>query len=331
MSDTAAPSVAVIGAGAVGGYYGARLAQAGRDVRFLLRRDYDAVRARGLRVTSPDGDFTLDRLTIARTPEEIGPVDWVICALKATAIDDAPRLIAPCLTPDTRVLALMNGLGIEERFADRLGAGRIFGGMAYTAIYRTGPGHIHHLDLGRIVIGHLRNDPDELALAKALWDGAKVPIETTASLLMTRWDKLGWNIPFAGLGVAAGGVTTDRLVGDPGLRAAARAVMEEVLAVGNADLAARGETARLDVPAIVERYFRVTDAVGAYRSSTVIDFAEGRPLEVDAIFCEPLRRARALGLDVPYLALLTALLRALDPAPASSPSPSLADGEGARG
>src|SRR5262245_26115210 len=103
-------TIAVIGSGAVGGYYGARLAQAGHDVRFLMRSDLDAVRRSGLRVFSPLGDFHLPAPRVAASPEEIGPVDWVICSLKATALEEAPALVAPCVGPDTRIVALMNGL-----------------------------------------------------------------------------------------------------------------------------------------------------------------------------------------------------------------------------
>lgn len=305
-------SVAVIGAGAVGAYYGGRLAEAGHDVRFLLRRDYEAVCARGLHVTSPDGDFVLERPQIARTAAEIGPVDWVLCALKATAMPEMPALVTPCLGPQTRILALMNGLGLEEQFAEHFGTARVFGGLAFTCINRGEPGYVHHLDFGPIVIGHLLNDPAELEAARSLWLGSRVKVSLTPSLLLTRWEKLGWNIPFNGLTVAVGGVPTDRIVGDPALRAAAHAIMMEVLTAGDADLRAHGESAGLDRPAIIERYFTQTDAMGAYRPSTMIDFVEERSMEVEAIFGEPLRRARALGVAVPYLTFLTALLRSLD-------------------
>src|SRR5262249_17819211 len=109
--------VAIIGAGAVGCYYGGRLAERGHDVHFLMRRDYDAVRQNGLRVTSPDGDFFVEAPNVARSSEEIGAVDWVICALKATSLADVPKLIEPCLGPETRILLIMNGLGLEEEFA----------------------------------------------------------------------------------------------------------------------------------------------------------------------------------------------------------------------
>jgi 2-dehydropantoate 2-reductase len=305
-------SVAIIGAGAVGSYYGARLAQAGHDVRFLMRRDYDAVRANGLRVLSVDGDFTLDRPTVARSSEQIGPVDWVLCALKATSIEAAPELVGPCVGETTRILALMNGLGVEERFAGWFGGERVFGGLAFTCLNRGQPGTVHHLDYGPVTIGHFEDDAAELELAAALWEDARVEVSTSPSLLRARWEKLCWNIPFNGLAVTAGGITTDRILAAPDLREAARAVMREVVAAGNADLAAQGSEERIDGAAVVERMFELTDAMAAYRPSTMIDFVEGRPMEVEAIFGEPVRRARALGVETPYMALLAGQMRALD-------------------
>lgn len=305
-------SVAVIGAGAVGSYYGGRLAQAGHDVRFLMRRDYDAVRAGGLKVASTDGDFTLVNPTIARDSREIGPVDWVLCALKATSVEEAPSLVGPCVADATRILVLMNGLGIEERFAEWFGPECTFGGLAFTCINRGEPGQVHHLAYGQVTLGHYRDDPVELRAALDLWAGSRVDVVVSPSLLRARWEKLCWNIPFSGLAVVAGGITTDRIVGDPALRDAARTLMEEVIAAGNADLAAHAERARIDAAAIVSRMFRLTDTMGPYRPSAMIDFVEGRPMEVDAIFGEPLRRAQSLGVETPQLALLTALLHALD-------------------
>ncbi len=304
--------VAVIGAGAVGGYYGGRLAEAGHDVRFLMRRDYHAVRTSGLKVTSPDGDFTLTTPKVTLRSDEIGPVEWVICALKATSIEDARELMQPCMATNTRILVLMNGLGLEEQFAGWFGPERIFGGLAFTCINRGEPGHIHHLAYGPVTIGHFQNVPEELESAVALWAGSKVRVAVASSLRCARWEKLCWNIPFNGLAVAAGGITTERIVGDTGLRKTARSLMEEVIAAGNADLAAHYEAARIDQAGIVERMFNLTDTMGDYRPSTMIDFVEGRPMEVEAIFAEPLRRAQSLGVATPQLSLITALLRVIN-------------------
>ena len=304
--------VAVIGAGAVGSYYGARLAQAGHDVHFLMRRDLAAVRDHGLDVRSTDGDFLLDAPSAAQSSEEIGVADWVICALKTTSLEEVPDLVGPCVGPRTRILCLMNGLGVEERFATWFGAARIFGGLAFTCINRGEPGSVHHLRYGAVTVGHLGDDPIEVAAALDLWSGATVDFDGTDSLLRSRWEKLGWNIPFNGLCVAGGGITTDLVVSDAGLRAAARRTMEEVAAAGNADLAAHGEQSRLDGEAMIARMFGLTDPMGVYRPSTLTDFLEGRPMEVEEMFGEPLRRAQELGVDTPHIALLTGLMRRLN-------------------
>ncbi len=303
--------VAVIGAGAVGCYYGGRLAEVGHDVAFLMRRDYDAVRERGLVVHSCDGDFHLPRPTVVRRSEEIGAVDWVICALKATSLDEARGLIAPCLGPSTRVLLIMNGLGLEDVFGAWFGRERVFAGLAFTCINRGEPGVVHHMRYGALNIAHLQDDAAELAEAASLWAGAKVSVSTAPSLLQARWEKLCWNIPFNGMTIAAGGVPTDRVLAQEDLAAETQALMAEVVAIGNAALAASGVESRIDGPGIIERMFRFTATMGDYHPSTLIDFLEGKPLEVEAIFGEPQRWARELGVEAPRLAMLTALLRSL--------------------
>lgn len=304
--------IAVIGSGAVGSYYGGRLAEAGHDVHFLVRRDYHVVRASGLNVTSPDGNFALTHPTVAKESTEIGTADWVICALKSTSIADAQQLVAPCIGPHTRVLVLMNGLGLEDSFAEWFSAERIFGGMAFTCINRGKPGYIHHLAYGTVSLAHYRDDPAELKKAVDLWAGSKVQVVVSPSLLRARWEKLCWNIPFSGLCVAAGGITTDLIMDSVDLRDAALSLMEEVIASGNADLARHGENIHIDREPMIEIMFKKTSTMRAYKPSTMIDFVENRRMEIEAIFGEPLRRAHSLKVPVPHLALLTALLRTLN-------------------
>ena len=303
--------VAVIGAGAVGSYYGARLAEAGHEVHFLLRSDYEAVAANGLHVESIDGDIDLERPLIARSSDAIGHVDWVVCALKATALERARELVAPCVGPETRILALMNGLGIEERFADWFPGTPIFGGLAFTCINREAPGRIHHIDYGPVTIGHLGDDGEEIERALALWAGARVEVPTAPSLLAARWQKLCWNVPFNGLTVTCGGVTTDLVMNDAALRGAAEGLMRELCAAGNVDLEVQGSDTRLDADAVVESMMTRTEAMAAYRPSTMIDFVEGREMETEAIFEAPLRRASALGVATPLLAMITGQMRRL--------------------
>ncbi len=305
-------SIAVIGAGAVGGYYGAMLARAGHDVRFLLRRDLDAVRARGLDVRSYLGDFHLPHVTAAASPAGLGAVDWVVCSLKATALDEARALIEPCVGPGTRVLALMNGLGIEERFAEWLEPHRVFGGMAFVGINRGEPGVIHHLAYGRVTIGHLLNDAAEIEGLRALLASGGIDVAVAPNLRWARWEKLCWNVPFNGLSVACGGVGTHAIIKDPVLRATAGRVMREVVAVANADLTALGSEVQLDEEQVVAAMFAQTDSIGDYRTSMALDYVSGRPLEVEAIHGEVARRAETLGVAAPSLATLYAIVRAAD-------------------
>ena len=157
------------------------------------------------------------------------------------------------------------------------------------------------------------SDPAELDDALALWQDATVEVARQPSLLRARWEKLCWNVPFNGLTVAAGGIDTEAIVTDPALRAEARALMEEVVAAGNAELAAAGSSDRIDGEAVIARMFALTDAMGPYRPSTLIDYLDGRAIEVDAIFAEPAGHARALGVPTPRMDMLAALLARLDP------------------
>lgn len=305
-------SVAIIGAGAVGSYYGGRLAEAGHDVRFLARRDFHVISKKGLTITSPDGDIRLAHPQVVVDSAEIGAVDWVICALKATSIGDARKLVQPCIGPETRILVLMNGLGLEDRFAEWFGGRHVFGGLAFTCINRGEPSYIHHLAYGTVTIGHYLDDAGELDRAMGIWKGSRVNVISAPSLLRARWEKLCWNIPFSGLCVAAGGITTDIVLADAGLKESALGLMQEVIQAGNADLAHHDEKGRIDAGAMIESMFHKTSTMGAYRPSTMIDFLEGKTMEVESIFGEPLQRARMLNVPVPQLTLLTALLRSLN-------------------
>lgn len=302
----------MIGAGAVGSYYGALLARAGHEVRFLLRRDLAAVKARGLDVRSPKGDFHLPDVSADATSAAIGPVDWVICSLKATSLESARELVAPCLRDGTRILALMNGLGVEQRFAEWFGGHRVFGGMAFVCINRGEPGVIHHLEYGTVSIGHFEDDPGETELLRRLLASGAIEVAVAPNLRHARWEKLCWNVPFNGLSVAAGAVGTEAIVGDLELRSVAERAMREVAAIANADLSALGSSSRLDPDEIAARMFALTDTMGDYRTSMVLDYVAARELEVEAILGEPARRGRELGVAAPTVDALYALVRAAD-------------------
>jgi 2-dehydropantoate 2-reductase len=298
--------IAVIGSGAVGCFYGARLARIGHDVRFLMRRDYEAVRSGGLSIHSCEGDFRLDSVNCCRRPEEIGPVELIICAVKTTVLDQVEALIRPCLGPSTRILALMNGLGVEEQMAQWFEPWRILGGMAFVCCNRGQPGQVHHLDYGRVTIGHILDDPGEVERVAGLFEQAGIETHRLKSLKQGRWEKLVWNIPFNSLSVTAGGVSTRRILDDPGLRSLAHSLMAETIQAGNA------LGCNMDAGPLIAKMLANTETMGHYRTSMQIDYEERRPLEVEGIIGEPVRQAHAAGLAVPHMTVQYYLARFLD-------------------
>jgi 2-dehydropantoate 2-reductase len=300
------PKIAIVGSGAIGLYYGAKLASAGADVRFLMRGDLAAVRARGsLLLREKDVTTELRPVAAFGSTGEIGPVDLVIVTLKTTANGELSRLLPPLLGPHTVICTLQNGLGSDEQLAALFGAERVTGGLAFIAATRTAPGEVTCYHPGSIALSEFGRPPQERTRALAAqFEAAGVKTRVVDDLAEARWRKLVWNIPFNGLAIAAGGVATDRLCADPSLAAEVHALMREV------QLAA-GRLGYVIPDSFLQQQFDVTPPMGAYRPSSLVDFLAGREVEVEAIWGEPLRRAQAAGANVPRLEKLYASLKKL--------------------
>lgn len=302
-------TIAIVGAGAIGTYYGVRLGRAGAAVRFLLRSDLAAVRQRGSLLIHERGEtLELRPAAVFAAAEEIGPVDLVVVTLKTTANAGLARMLPPLIGPATVVLTLQNGLGADELIASIVGAERVLGGLAFIASTRTGPGEVTCYHPGSITLGEFGRPAGERTrqLAAQL-TAAGVKMRVVDDLVSARWHKLVWNIPFNGLAVAAGGITTDRICAEPLLAARVHALMREV----QRGAAAVGCTIKDE---FLRQQFEVTPPMGAYQPSSLVDFRAGREVEIEAIWGEPLRRARAAGVELPELARLYDELRAAKPA-----------------
>jgi 2-dehydropantoate 2-reductase len=296
--------IAIVGAGAVGCYYGGRLAQHGHDVHFLMRSDFDAVTRDGLHLTSPLGDAHL-RVQAHQTPEEIGPCDWVIIALKATSNAALLKLLPPLLHEKTALLTLQNGLGNEAFLAEHFGVERVLGGLCFVCINRTAPGQILHIAQGRISLGeHTREPQQRTQEMAAAFRESMIECIVEPSLAAARWKKLVWNIPFNGLSIAAGGIDTAAILADPALEQRVRDLMTEIIT-----------TARHlghEVPfKLVHDMIERTRTMTKYRPSSLIDFQEGHEVEIEPIWGEPVRQAEAAGLQMPRVAELYRQLKAL--------------------
>jgi 2-dehydropantoate 2-reductase len=314
--------IGVVGPGAVGSYYGAKLARAGHSVHFLLRSDYGAVRRHGVRVSSPEGDFEVHP-KLARSPEGIGVCDLVLIALKTTANDQFPRLLPPLIGPHTAILTLQNGLGNEEALERLFPVDQILGGLCFVCLNRTSPGQVLHLAHGKIELGEHRRYPEPRTHdISGAFRHAGVPCAVRDNLERAHWEKLVWNIPFNGLSTAsfaglaafdsaapvarrAAGLTTDQLLADDRWLALVQGLMREILAVSCA--------LGFPIPdAFAEKQIANTRIMSAYKPSTMIDFERAQPIELDALFLEPLRRARAANVPTPHLERLVTVLQKLD-------------------
>jgi len=298
--------IAVVGTGAVGSFYGGKLAAGGRDVHFLVRSGFDQIERSGIRIRGKKENFHVARPQVYQISSRIGPCDLVVVALKATHNDALLALIPPLLHQDTILLTLQNGLGNEEFLAHHFGAERVMGGLCFICLNRLSPGLIEHLDYGHVNLGELAGVAKERTHNLAREFGqCGMECRVVDNLLEERWRKLVWNIPFNGLTITAGRITTADILRDDSLRSAAIALMNEVI------VGAKSCGYNLPVDVVIEQIKR-TETMGAYKPSTLLDLEAGRALEVEAIWGEPLRRAQAQGAAMPRLEQLYARLKSLD-------------------
>ena len=203
--------IAVVGAGAIGSYYGARLAYFGRDVHFLMRGDLREVRRFGIRIRGKTENIRLAKVHCYASTEEIGPCDLVLIALKATSNADLLSLIPPLLHERTMLLTLQNGLGNEEFLAENFGAERVLGGLCFVCLNRVSPGLIEHYAVGRVILGEYRGYP-QARTHDISWEFKRCGVVCTVAenLGLERWRKLVWNIPFNGLSLLRAASTRRR-------------------------------------------------------------------------------------------------------------------------
>ena len=290
--------IAIVGSGALGTFYGARLMLAGRDVRFLMRSDLAVVQKQGIRLIENGSSRTISPVAAFGSSSGIGPVDLVVVALKTTANAVLARILPPLLHERTIVLTLQNGLGNEEWIASLIGKERVVGGLCYIAVNRTAPGEVTCLYPGTMVIGEMDGPASDRARAiAAMFKDAGINSAAEDSLVGARWHKLVWNVAFNGLTVVSGGVTTDKIVGSPEHTARARALMNEIAAAARA-------LGHEITDEFVEAQITRTPGLGPYQPSTLIDFLAGREIELEAIWGEPLRRGQAAGVAMPELTRL---------------------------
>jgi 2-dehydropantoate 2-reductase len=298
--------IAIVGSGAIGTYYGGKLAAGGNDVRFLVRSGFDEVRKRGLHIMGPDEDLRLGQVNCYRSTTEMGVSDVVLVAIKTTSNSDLIELIPPILSDQTLLLTLQNGLGNEEFLAKHFGAERVLAGLCFICLRRSAPGTVKRYDYGHINLGEYERKPSQRTHALASeFRRCGIDCSVVENLALERWRKLVWNIPFNGLSIAAGGIDTAAILADPDLHNSTCRLMDEVISGANQCGLPLEKSAAGD-------QLRRTQTMGNYKPSTLLDFEAGKPLEIEAIWGEPLRRGEAAQAKMPRLEQLYSVLKSLD-------------------
>jgi len=300
------PRIVIVGCGAVGLFYGAKLALSGQDVHFLMRQDFDQVSKYGIKIESASGEAEyLENPSIYRDALEIGPCDLIIVAIKSTDNKALESLIPKLIKKETAIMTLQNGLGNEEFIAKKFGSHRVLGGLCFVCLNRVSKGVVRHIAQGTISCGEFMGLPlprtHDVAL---MFKSAGIPFIVAESLIEQRWKKLVWNIPFNGISISEGGVDTSVILKDKSLLFLVEALMREVIQVAN-------KLGYNLSNSLIDHNIKETKSMGPYRPSSMIDFMEGRPVEVEAIWGNPVRVGRSVGVEIPRMEALYDSIKSL--------------------
>lgn len=313
QSSGATPRIGVIGAGAIGGFYGLMLARAGYDVHFLLRSDYAVVRDQGLHIDSAvHGLLDLHPIQVYRDVADMPECDWLLVTAKSSSNAALAPLINQAAAVGARVILLQNGLGVEDELRPGLDESlHLLGGLCFICIHRAAPGLIVHQSQGMLSMGYHSGPAVDQATRQtmgeegvAMFRHAGLEATVLSNLTQARWQKLVWNVPYNGLSVVLN-AGTSALMGNAHSRTLIQALMQEVIQAATAC----GYT----LPdAYADRLMKSTDRMPDYFPSMYHDFGQHRPLELKAIYATPLAAASAAGCELPRMQMLLEELSFLD-------------------
>ena len=294
----------VIGVGAIGGYYGSKLAYSGQEVHFLSHSDYQFVKEHGMQVDSCDGSFHLEHVNVYQNAKDMPKCDVVVVGLKTTNNHLLPDLLPPLLHENTVVVLIQNGIGVEADVQKMFPQTQLIAGLAFICSAKTEPGRVNHQCYGSINLGNY-SCKDENLYSAILNDFTNAGIQTgSVPYEEARWKKAVWNMPFNGMTVALN-TQTDLLLKNPATRQLIRDLMMEVI-----DAARHLGVTGID-ESFADMMIETTDAMTPYSPSMKLDYDFHRPMEIDYIYTRPIEMARAAGFRMAKLEMLEAELRFL--------------------
>ena len=298
--------ILVMGAGAVGAYYGARLAQAGEEVVLCARgANLETLQRDGLKVQSLQGDFAL-AVTATADPREFAPYDLILFCVKSYDTQNGIRQVAEALAPGGVILTVQNGVENEAQLRDAFGEAAVMTGNARIGAEMTAPGVMIHRTGGVIEFGELAGGESERARSLAeVFKRAGILGQLIPGIWQARWLKLLWNASFNPV-TALTRANVGRVLDDPSGLALIRSLMGEIIRV------AQAEGVALSEKNIDDELKRSQNHLRTVRTSTLQDFERGKPLEYDALTGAVIRAASRHGIAVPHMTAVHALIGMLD-------------------
>jgi 2-dehydropantoate 2-reductase len=298
--------IAVMGAGAVGGYFGAKLSASGNDVVFVARGAHlDALRRDGLRVDSPGGDLRIQNALFTSDYGEVGAVDLILFCVKSYDTDAAVRALAPMIGNTTLILSLQNGVDNADKIAAHWGEQHTLAGVVYLGSQLVGPGAIKHSAGGRIVFGELEGSVrDRTRSVQRALTAAGIPAEISKDIRKAQWRKLLWNAPFCAISCLTR-ATVKEIIESDSLRQLAVDCMNEVRQ------AARTQGVDLE-PELIDETLDFSKSLGGFKPSMLQDLEARKPLEYQAFNGVVLKLLRQSGKEAPVNQIFYGALAYLD-------------------
>jgi len=299
--------VLIVGTGAIGSFYGGKLDQGGAQVSTLCRSDYNHIKNSGISIKSVMGDFHfMPHEVINKIEDYSSTPDYILVTTKVLPGIDIQKIIESKVGKNTAIVLIQNGIDIEKPVREAFPNNEIISGLAFICVSRTSAGEIYHQDYGRLIIGNYPNGlSPKVKHLQSLFIKSEIDCAVDENIISSRWKKMIWNAPFNPISVIGGGVDTRTILENKESKKLVINVMKEVLEIANKSGYNLSEQ-------LIQKNIDDTLNMKPYKTSMLLDYENNRPLEVEVILGNAVRKARDLDLSVPNLEALYSLLLLLD-------------------
>ena len=309
VSADSTPRILVIGAGAIGAFYGAALQAGGADVAVVCRGEFDAVRENGFSIESARlGDRVFRPSQTVRTAADYqgGPPDYALVCVKVVEGTDRAALIRDAVGPETAIVLIENGVEIEGEIAEAFPDNELISALAFVQVSRIAPGKVRHFAFGDLKFGNYPSGLTQRTQRLAdLLEAGGIKSSLTDDVVTARWQKCLWNAVFNPISVMGGVLDTGHMLGTTEGEALVRRAMQEVCAVA----AAAGHPLS---ESLIDQFIEGTRKAPPYKTSMALDYENGRPMETEVILGNAVRAGRREKVAIPSLEALYALTKMVE-------------------